>query len=682
VTETVQATAEEVVSSSVELVLARFRLLARRRAAWLRHLWATEPEPLDALLADADAPDAEAAWVAGQSWTETWEAERQAVDAALAADTTSRLARLVQTFGLGDDERDLLQACLAAALDPSLARVCAYLHDHAGRPYLTQALVARLYGHGRAGVWSAESPLFRWDIVHERDAGIGEPRALALDEHVRDWLCDRDTLHEALVGIATLQAPRTPPASWPVVATVETLRRRLRAGDRTRVVVSGARGAGRRTFAAVAGAELGLPVLVVEADQVDDAHWRRVHLAAQRHAFLERCALAWVGESIAHRLWPATGAVFPLQFAIVDSGQHPAPVPGVIDHRVRLTPLTVTERSELWRQYVPAAGEWTAAEREALAERYRVHVGDIAAVAHDRVTTFEETTGRLREAARGRLGTLAQFLPCGFTWDDLVVAPALRTALEDIVHEAQHRGSFWERPQARRLFPQGQGLLALFSGPPGTGKTMAAQVLAGALGYDLFRVDLAAVVSKWVGETSQNFDRILTRAADMHAIVLFDECDAVFSKRTAEIRDAQDKFANTDAAFLLQAIETYSGVALLATNQKGNVDPAFIRRLRYMLEFTRPDAAQRLEIWRRAVTALADAARAGDLGDGLALLAEAVEATGAQIKYATLTAVFAAHRDGAPLGLVHLVRGLERELAKEGRTLSARDRQRIVGHAA
>jgi hypothetical protein len=106
---------------------------------------------------------------------------------------------------------------------------------------------------------------------------------------------------------------------------------------------------------------------------------------------------------------------------------------------------------------------------------------------------------------------------------------------------------------------------------------MAAQVIAATLDYDLFRVDLAGVISKWVGETSQNFERILTRAADMHAIILFDECDAIFSKRTSEVHDAQDKFANTDAAYLLQAMESYPGIAFLATNQKGNIDPAFIR---------------------------------------------------------------------------------------------------------
>jgi SpoVK/Ycf46/Vps4 family AAA+-type ATPase len=328
---------------------------------------------------------------------------------------------------------------------------------------------------------------------------------------------------------------------------------------------------------------------------------------------------------------------------------------------------------------VRSAPDWPEGNLESLAARYRVHIGDIAAIGRLDVSSSEEAERSVREASRSRLGRLAQLLACPFAWDDLVVPAALREALEDFAFEARHRVAFWEQREPRRLFPQGQGLLALFSGPPGTGKTMATQVIAASLGYDLFRVDLASVVSKWVGETSQNFERILTRAADMQAMILFDECDAIFSRRTSEIHDAQDKFANTDAAYLLQAIESYPGIALLATNQKGNIDPAFIRRLRYVLEFAMPAAAERLDIWRRVVRGLCPD-RVEALDSGLKVLADAVEVTGAQIKYATLGAVFAARRDDSIVELRHLVRGLERELAKEGRAFGARERGRILEH--
>jgi SpoVK/Ycf46/Vps4 family AAA+-type ATPase len=208
---------------------------------------------------------------------------------------------------------------------------------------------------------------------------------------------------------------------------------------------------------------------------------------------------------------------------------------------------------------------------------------------------------------------------------------------------------------------------------------MAAQVIAANLGLDLFRIDLSAVVSKYVGETSQNLERILSRAVHMDVVLLFDEADALFGKRT-EIRDAHDRFANTDTGYLLQAIENYQGVALLATNKKGNIDTAFIRRIRYVFEFPRPDAAERLRIWERVIGELAGTERLEDLTGNIKTLAGDVETTGAQIKFAVLAALFAAQRDGGQLGMRHLLRGLDHEFAKEGRALSDRERERLLCH--
>ena len=160
------------------------------------------------------------------------------------------------------------------------------------------------------------------------------------------------------------------------------------------------------------------------------------------------------------------------------------------------------------------------------------------------------------------------------------------------------------------------------------------------------------------------------------AVLLFDEADALFSRRT-EVKDAHDRYANTDTNHLLQAVESYGGVALLATNRKSNIDAAFLRRLRYVLDFPKPGAEERAELWRRLVAELAGDEAARRLSPGLGRLAESIEVTGAQIKFAVLTALFAARRDNAPVGMPHLLRGLERELIKEGRALSERDRERL-----
>src|SRR5262249_34306246 len=178
---------------------------------------------------------------------------------------------------------------------------------------------------------------------------------------------------------------------------------------------------------------------------------------------------------------------------------------------------------------------------------------------------------------------LGRLVQCQCTCDDLVVPERVPEALEDFAFEARDRVTFWESPCAQRLFPRGTGLVALFGGPPGTGKTMAAQVIAAALELDLFRIDLAPVVSKYIGETAKHLGQIFARAARMNAVLLFDEADALFSKRT-EVKDAHDRYANADTSYLLQLLEEYRGIVILATNKKQNIDPAFIRRVRYVFE--------------------------------------------------------------------------------------------------
>lgn len=678
--------------AEIDLLLARFRLRARRRGLWLQHLWAREGEPggreavthaeVASILADADAPEAELAWQRQSPELAAVSEDLERVEAALSQFPQSRLTRLGQTFGLTSAELDLFQACASVALDPTLLRVCAYLHDHAGRTAMTEELAARLYGHGRCGVWPAESALFRWELVTARETSPGEPRFLFCDPQLRDWLQGKAVLSEDLVGTARLQLTRAPLRHWPVEETTAALRRTLESATagRMRVHVSGSRGGGRRTFAATVADRLGLPLLVVDADQADESQWKRLFLKAQRQAYLDGCALAWTGESLVRRPWPQHVMDFPLQFVISEPGQDVPAVTHLAEHRLRLPSPSIEERTRLWREHLPAAREWPAAEVNLLAERHRVQPGDIARAARLQPARSSEAGRLARESARTRLGPLAQLLDTPFTWDDLVVPPSLRQSLEAITFEAEQRARFWEQPGPGRLFPQGRGLLALFSGPPGTGKTMAAQVIAAHLGQDLFRVNVAQLVSKWVGETAKHFDFLLTQAAEMDAIVFFDEADAPFAKRSNDVRDAQDKFANTDSAFLLQAIESFPGVALLATNLKANIDPAFFRRLRHLIEFPKPDAELQRSLWEKLVGELAGAERAAALKSGLTALATGFDATGAQIKYAVLAAMFEAQREQLPLATKHLLAGLERELAKEGRSIGPRDRERILKH--
>jgi AAA+ superfamily predicted ATPase len=318
---------------------------------------------------------------------------------------------------------------------------------------------------------------------------------------------------------------------------------------------------------------------------------------------------------------------------------------------------------------IPAAARWSDADLDRLARQHRVLPGDVAHAAARGVDSVDEAARTVRERSRGRLEDLATRLDCPFGWDDLVLAKPILDLLRDFTFEAQERARVWEAPALRRLF-------ALLTGLPGTGKTMAAQAIAAELSLDLYRISLATVISKYVGETAKNLERILARAETMDAVLLFDEADALFGKRT-EIKDAHDRYANSDTNHLLQAIESYSGIAILASNKKGNVDPAFVRRLRYVVELPRPDAPQRRALWERLVGELCGAETSA-ASRALLDAAAAIELTGAQIKFAILAALFAARREGCSVGGPQLVRGLERELFKEGRALSDRERERLL----
>ncbi len=683
---------QEKLDAALDRVLSRMRLLAKRRVAWLRKLWAEEGAPggtvavthaeIDTYLDNRDSPEAEAAWFASDAGMKQLNYEIDRLEAAIAADTKSRFAQLHALFDISPAESDLLQLCLAPALDPALSRVYAYLHDHAGRGYATAELAARLFGHVHRSHWSPESALRRWGLVRQYEVGSGEPARLICDPFICDWLAGEDYLDERLAGISRFQDPLEPLKNWPMSETASTIKELLqgKAPQTVRLHITGPSSSGRRTFAAGICSRLGLPLLAIDTDLVDDQTWHTAFLHAQRQAYLERCALAWHGENPLRRAWPVTVPLFPLQFVIAEAAQQVPPVPGVADLRVELPELSQEERRLLWRHFVPQSESWESEEFDTLVSQHRVQIGEIASAARQNIQSAETALTFVRESNRKKLDSLAQMLECPFTWDDIVVPDHLRDTLEDLAFEARERVEFWEQPKRRRLFPQGRGLLTLFSGPPGTGKTMAAQVIAASLGLDVFRVDLSAVVSKYVGETSQNLERILSRAATMDIVLLFDEADALFGKRT-EIKDAHDRFANTDTGYLLQAVENYRGVAILATNRKSNIDPAFLRRIRYVLEFPKPNSAQRGEIWRKIAEELAGPEHTKKLEHEVTALAEHLELTGAQIKFAILTALFVARRDRRPMGLTHLLRGVERELMKEGRVLSGRERDRLRSYA-
>lgn len=657
------------VDRELQAIAARVRLALYQQIAWSEGR-SVNPQWSDRWL----ERDERRAWAESDARGRELAEARVRIEAGMAT-STLRLHMFGELFGLDARELDMIETALAAAVSPELAGAFAAA---GGRPLATEPLIATLFDHGVRRVLTPDSPLSRWELVRRIELGPGEPDGIAIDPAIADWFTGAYAIDGALVALAQPIAPRDPLSCWPVDEVAERIRARWTGeGVRPlRLVVAAPVGAGRSTFAAAVAARLELGLLAVDSDAIDDAGWPLIVRRAHRHGFLTRTAIAFTGEAAIRRAWPRLGAAFPLTFVCVEPDRMPPAAPDAADLVIELPPPTIDDRVTLWRTLVPAAAQWNG-EVEDLARRFRASPADIAHAGRRAVATAAEASTVITERTRDRLGDLATRLDCPFTWSDLVLAPSVLEVLRDFEYEGRIRTALWEEIDLRRLFPQGRGLFALFTGPPGTGKTMAAQVLARELGLPLYRISLATVVSKYVGETAKNLQRILSRAEHLDAVLLFDEADALFGRRT-EIKDAHDRYANTDTNHLLQAIESYPGIAVLASNKRSNIDPAFTRRLRYLVDFPRPDAAQRRALWTQVLAALGGDDAAG-LERTLDALAGAVELTGAQIKYAALAARLAARRDERPIGVGHLLRGVDRELQKDGRSLSERERA-MVSH--
>jgi hypothetical protein len=606
------------------------------------------------------------------------ELECAAIEQQIDADPGSTFRRLRDIFRLNAAESDLLSTCLALALDPSLAAVFREIEEADGRGYVTTALVSRVFGHAPGLIWNPAGALALWSLVTVNPVGPGEPDAFAIDPVVPAWLDGALWLDRNLAGLVRNAEAGLSLPNWPIETLSVQVRRARGLGKPIRIAISGAPGTGGLALATAAAKAAALPALIVDTSDIADPDWPDRYVRLQRLAAISGTALIWTGSQV-DRPWPTLVAPAPVHFVATEPDQTLRPLTGALNVRIEMPPLTIDERRQLWLQLAPGAAGWPAAELDSLALHYRLGADDIAAIAAEAPTTAAAAGGMARACHRGTFDEVVTELSCPFSWDDLILPEAQKTALSEFAFEAIERERLWESPAANRLFPRETGLVALFSGPSGTGKTMAAQVIAADLGLDLLRVDLAAVVSKYIGETAKNLNRVFAVGRQRQAILLFDEADAQFARRT-EVKDAHDRYANADTSHLLQLIESHRGIVILATNRRSDMDPAFIRRLRHVIEFPRPQPPERLALWRSAVAEIAPALWP-ELADRLAQLAEAIDLSGAQIKQAALSALFAARRDRAHLGFAHVLHGVDRELVKEGRPLAPRDKERWLRNA-
>ena len=270
-----------------------------------------------------------------------------------------------------------------------------------------------------------------------------------------------------------------------------------------------------------------------------------------------------------------------------------------------------------------------------------------------------------REESNRGLGSFAQKLEPKYRWEDLVVPGDILAQLREIRNSVRHRQRVYGEWGFEGKFSLGKGLNVLFSGPSGTGKTMSTEILAGDLGLDLYKIDLASVVSKYIGETEKNLARIFREAQSGNCILLFDEADALFGKRS-EVKDSHDRYANIEINYLLQRMEEFDGIVILTTNMSKNLDAAFTRRIQYTVEFPFPDERQREELWRKVFPAATPLAADIDLD----FLAKRFKFSGANIKNIALNGAFMAASNGGVVGMAHIVTALKREYRKLGKLCS------------
>ena len=344
---------------------------------------------------------------------------------------------------------------------------------------------------------------------------------------------------------------------------------------------------------------------------------------------------------------------------------------------VRMEIPTPEERIMAWRQLLQKY-ESKELLPEVLGNKYRMHVGEIAAVlknafyiccSHGKTQiTGEDIILAIRQKNSGELGPFAELQDPCFSWDDMIVEDEVHKNLRYIVDRILYRNVVGQKWGYDDILKYGKGVCALFYGPPGTGKTMAARVLANELGIDLYRIDLSRMVSKYVGETQKNITQLFERAKNMDAILFFDEADAFFSKRT-EVSDANDRNSNSEVAHLLQKLEEYEGISILATNLKDNIDDAFKRRFKYMVHFQLPAAEERRALWKKM---LPDAApREQDIN--LDYFADKFELSGSEIKEVMVHAAYQAARQNKAVGNKELADAMMICMNKYGVTLTGED---------
>ncbi|MGI5453423.1 ATP-binding protein [Streptomyces sp. CA-249302] len=588
---------------------------------------------------------------------------------------TAPLDALVACFSITPFERDLLLLAAAHELEPTTAVRCAAAAGDPERAYPTFSLALAALAEPHWSALTPVAPLRRWRIVDLDDESRLTTSRLRLDERILHFLLGSPYLDARLHG----QLRRTP-VPTALTASYDLAANRLAEGwthgaETSLVEVTGGDLRSRADISATAAARAGLGLYSMSAEDIpaDPADRDRLARLWQREAILLPAALLVEAGELDRDQRAATesflaGAAVP----VVVSSEDPLRSERTYAARVAVPRLDDEEQFELWSDAFGDVAELDDGELRSLVAQFQLppHVVRAAAATVRRRLPHEDELDAAELAWRAgldeaRIGMdeLGRRIAPQAGWDDLVLHERQTGVLREIVAHVRQRATVHQEWGFGATLRRGLGVTAMFAGGSGTGKTLAAEVMAKELGLDLFVIDLSQVVSKYIGETEKNLRRVFDAAERGGALLLFDEADALFGKRS-EVKDSHDRYANLEVSYLLMRMEAYRGLAVLTTNMKSALDTAFLRRIRFVVDFPFPAEHERAEIWRRVLPAKAPVK---DIDP--ALLAQLTVA-GGSIRNIALSGAFLAAEEGDRLQMRHMLAAARTEYLKLERSLT------------
>ena len=593
--------------------------------------------------------------------------------------TPPALHTLCKAFALTPFERSLLLLAAGVELSASLAQLCATAQGSAQLTFPTFSLGLAALPEAHWSALSPARPLRRWRLIEVSSGESLTQSRLRIDERVLHYLNGVSYLDDRLQGLVVPLAPvrELPPSHQEVVQRIAEVWSRSQ-GARPVIQLCGEE-ADKGAIAAAACAALGLRLYVMRSIDVPNTVAEREALARlwERETVLSRSALLLDCEDLggAERLRAILPLIETVQGWLMVTGREPLRIQKRPTLRLDVKKPGSAEQSHLWQNALGSLAPALNGQLGELVSQFSlspqaIQDACLAMESNQPASTGEPSTlfkalwETCRVQARTGLDDLAQRIKPAATWDELVLPEPQRQMLREMTAQVKQRTTVYETWEFAVRGANGLGISALFAGASGTGKTMAAEVLANELRLDLYRIDLSQVVSKYIGETEKNLRRVFEAAEVGGAILLFDEADALFGKRS-EVKDSHDRYANIEVSYLLQRMEAYRGLAILTTNLRSAIDDAFLRRIRFVVQFPFPDVAQRLEIWRRMFPAALPTA-----GIDLARLAQ-LNIPGGNIRNVALNAAFLAADAAEPVQMKHLLRAAQGEYGKLEKTLTS-----------